>query len=418
VEDFQRYHSGKMPEQEMHALEKAALEDPFLEDALEGYAFVQTPVEDINEIRKKLFAEKAPAKIFWLKQKVPSQILKIAAVLVLFVGLGWLLVQNNKEKEVEIASIQTASAKLDTSLHTVPDSTITVVTTLPNGEPKNIIASLNKQKTTSPEGSNNSDDFKQPIAAAPHRDEEDNVHYPDLSTKDVAMEPLVKSKAQDDVLKGKVAGVNISASNVIKGRVVDKEGQPVPFASIKIPSSNTNIATDANGNFSLTNSQNATNVNVNVNAVGYETSNAALNMNNADNKIVLNESNQALSEVVVVGYGTKNNKKSVAAASTKKITSNQLDQSNRIILKNAVPEAGWENFNQALTEPLNRKSAIDSTGEVILLFDINTAGGAQNISIKKSLSDSCDAAAINLLQNAPAMKKIKKNRKAEATIRF
>ena len=34
--DFERYHSGKMSAGEMHALEKAAMEDPFLADALEG----------------------------------------------------------------------------------------------------------------------------------------------------------------------------------------------------------------------------------------------------------------------------------------------------------------------------------------------------------------------------------------------
>ena len=35
-ENLLRYISGKMSPAEMHALEKAALEDPFLADALEG----------------------------------------------------------------------------------------------------------------------------------------------------------------------------------------------------------------------------------------------------------------------------------------------------------------------------------------------------------------------------------------------
>ena len=35
--DFERYHNGSMSPLEMHQLEKAAMEDPFLADALEGY---------------------------------------------------------------------------------------------------------------------------------------------------------------------------------------------------------------------------------------------------------------------------------------------------------------------------------------------------------------------------------------------
>ena len=35
--DIQRYVQGKLSAAEMHAMEKAALDDPFLADAMEGY---------------------------------------------------------------------------------------------------------------------------------------------------------------------------------------------------------------------------------------------------------------------------------------------------------------------------------------------------------------------------------------------
>ena len=35
--DIERYYNGLMSASERHALEKAALEDPFLSDAFEGY---------------------------------------------------------------------------------------------------------------------------------------------------------------------------------------------------------------------------------------------------------------------------------------------------------------------------------------------------------------------------------------------
>ena len=35
--DIQKYWNGKLSAAEMHAMEKAAMDDPFLADALEGY---------------------------------------------------------------------------------------------------------------------------------------------------------------------------------------------------------------------------------------------------------------------------------------------------------------------------------------------------------------------------------------------
>ena len=52
--DFARYHAGTMPADEMHELEKAALEDPFLADALEGYAYAPAFENDIIELKEKL----------------------------------------------------------------------------------------------------------------------------------------------------------------------------------------------------------------------------------------------------------------------------------------------------------------------------------------------------------------------------
>ena len=53
--DIARYHKGQMTAKEMHALEKAALDDPFLADAIEGYATVPVNAEnDIDLLEKNL----------------------------------------------------------------------------------------------------------------------------------------------------------------------------------------------------------------------------------------------------------------------------------------------------------------------------------------------------------------------------
>ena len=53
--DLERYHNGKMNAKERHALEKAALDDPFLSDALEGYSVTSgNAVSDIDLLNKRL----------------------------------------------------------------------------------------------------------------------------------------------------------------------------------------------------------------------------------------------------------------------------------------------------------------------------------------------------------------------------
>ena len=52
--DIHRYHSGLMSPAERNALEKAALEDPFLEEALEGYAHAADPTNDLTILRSRL----------------------------------------------------------------------------------------------------------------------------------------------------------------------------------------------------------------------------------------------------------------------------------------------------------------------------------------------------------------------------
>ncbi|HSN62122.1 MAG TPA: carboxypeptidase-like regulatory domain-containing protein [Ferruginibacter sp.] len=417
VEDFERYHSGKMPDAEKHALEKAALDDPFLDDALEGYAFTKTPVADIEALKKQLQPKEESSKIIWYKQKSIAGFLRVAAILILFAGLAWLLFPNKTEKPVEIASVTERVKTIEPiASEPVPDTTVSSPS-----------AADEKKAKPEPESSKTMESYdvkstlakgQESIAAAPNSNDEDFARTKDLAAKASELETADKNKARAKTLNGKVPGLNVTAVNVIKGRVVDAEGQPVPFANIQVPSNRTNFAADANGNFSFANSQNATTVKVDVNAVGFETANTALNSKSNDNKIVLQENNQALSEVVVVGYG--NTKKQVvtgAATQTKKEAF--LNNGNNIItFKNAIPQDGWENFNQVINEFAKNKKSFDTTGTVILSFDIDSLGAATNISIKKSLSDSSDAYAKRMLEMAPALKKIKKSKKLEAILQF
>jgi hypothetical protein len=85
--DIERYLAGKLSPAERHAMEKAALEDPFLADALEGYGYTNSPSADLASIRQR-FAAGQKRRRYAL---MPA--LRVAAVLLLLAGGTWLVYQ-------------------------------------------------------------------------------------------------------------------------------------------------------------------------------------------------------------------------------------------------------------------------------------------------------------------------------------
>ncbi len=115
--DIQNYLQGKLSSQEMHAIEKAALDDPFLADAIEGQQNnIQNFDSDAIELRKRLqerAQEKNKAVIipFKLWQRV-------AAIAIILIGSTYLVfnffIKDAKTKMNVVAknkeAIQTDSA--------------------------------------------------------------------------------------------------------------------------------------------------------------------------------------------------------------------------------------------------------------------------------------------------------------------
>src|SRR5258706_6436259 len=101
AEEIARYHSGIMPLDEMHALEKAALEDPFLADALEGYMNAPEAEKDIAELKGQLFEKRGKKNVFSLYSL--GGWWRIAALFIIITGAGYFLYRinyNNKENSL------------------------------------------------------------------------------------------------------------------------------------------------------------------------------------------------------------------------------------------------------------------------------------------------------------------------------
>jgi len=102
--DIERYHKGLLSSKEMHDLEKAALDDPFLADALEGYNMPGVNVAaDMAELKKQLAqkTEEETAKVIPMAGNARSFPWLRAAVLIVGIAgaalLTYQLAFNNKK---------------------------------------------------------------------------------------------------------------------------------------------------------------------------------------------------------------------------------------------------------------------------------------------------------------------------------
>ena len=112
------------------------------------------------------------------------------------------------------------------------------------------------------------------------------------------------------------------AQQAITGKVTSSEdGMGVPGVSVMIKGTNKGTTTDANGSYKI-NSSSAKDV-LSFSAIGYTTSEVAVGSKNTIN-VVLNVENQALSEVVVVGYGTQ--KKSQLTGAISQVSAKQISE--------------------------------------------------------------------------------------------
>ncbi len=106
----------------------------------------------------------------------------------------------------------------------------------------------------------------------------------------------------------------------LQGTVLDEDGSPLPGASVLVKETSVGTITDANGAFKITAPDDATTLVVSF--VGFETKEVPIN-NQTNFTITLITDLNALSEVVVVGYGTLS--KTKLSGSIAQVSSKQLE---------------------------------------------------------------------------------------------
>lgn len=339
--DIEKYLKGELSHTDMHAMEKAALQDPFLADAIEGYQKADLTISssDLNEIRNALLGEKKQTKIISLFIKKNTW-LKAAAIFILIVGIAtisWLVIGIDAKKQPEIAQQQIPIEKKNKNIDTLGNLT-NQIPEIMGKEP--ILASLNKKNNPQIEQSALQTEKGEIKPALPKKIAEDELNtFSDLSTikketetlaagtinpyfnqkgkldsisilkPSVALKDATQNNFQyEQSLQGKVAGLYVQSNNrknqyTITGKILDQQQKPLPNASIVLDTKNPkSFVSDKDGNFKINSTD--TVATVKISSLGYEPIQSKISIS-GNNHVTLNNSDNALSEVVVVGYATQ-----------------------------------------------------------------------------------------------------------------
>ncbi len=432
IEDIRNYLDGKLTGPAMQAMEKAALEDPFLADAIEGFEESRKQSvsfeSGIADLQKKL-AERIHQKR--RKGAIPVWFAywPVAASILFVIGTTWLTITfvNKKSFPSNIATTTTKDSgtnnkmiqpsiipKKDTAGSSIIKSDSSTTQT---GSDE--IASDKKTETERKSTGHNPEMARErniPAVAAEKQaaTTANVVSLPssDTAEKRISSDSMVFKKTQPpaapplaEAFSGKAAGVEISknkslSENYIKGIVMDEKGDPVSGASVSLAKSKNGTTTDSNGYFKLYLKSQDSIRKLEFNSVGYQHLSTTVKTDSSfTNRIHLQTSNQSLNDVVVVGYGTAETDNSpgfIDAIDKKRKSDSEPDS---VKNKNVQPVNGWVAFSNRVFENKKIETA-DSLlrGIEVISFIVDEKGGLSSFKIQKSISPAHDATVINLIK--------------------
>ncbi len=456
--DIDQYHKGNLSASKMHELEKAALDDPFLAEALEGYAMKGADaVADIKELKARLAKRTRDDKVIPLAGSTRSfPWLRAAAIIVFLLGGGLLVYQlgfNKKEPKNTIAKVedkkQEAPLVIDSGKQTIArtgedkelkndiekqqpgiksqknEETTDITTNTGSTNIKTDSASFDFATTEKPTGKLETSPVKQtdgPVVLAPMRSRElkdDKAINRNVTTviqrdskepvkaidEDLAKDKYEQAAGATEATRNKQLSNSYNEqrqrNNYFNGRVTDLNNNPLPFANVLNTSDSVGTYADARGYFNLSSPD--TVLNVQVRSLGYNETNLQLRNGSANNQVYLKE-DQSISPRVL--------------DETKRNTSRRAFEP-KVTIEESEPADGWSNYDIYIVNNLQVPTEIkDKEGEVEISFEVNKKGEPIHIKVEKSLCTKCDEEAIRLIKQGPKWKRKGKKGRGSVTIPF
>lgn len=469
--DIEKYHKGLLSSKEMHDLEKAALDDPFLADALEGYTVTGKNTQaDIAELKSRLGQRVEGAKVIPLSagKNKPIPWLRIAALLIIISGTAVLANQfifkgkNNKIAKNEVTKtgeLKTPDSSANPAVPVTTDTKETVAPAQkdqqPNGTTKTTTETLgevsDKEKKVSL--SKTDDATVKTEAVTVTTSPGSGVTPVATSGADEKFKAAEKSNQNKEGLKDETKALaknerkNDADNDGVKDQFDIKT--PAPQKKTNAPvTANRNISNEQRANQGYLNQSNTfrgrvtdsnnvgvpfanvtnaqdNNAGTYTDARGYFTitypdsvvdvqvrsigfENRSFQLNNtAPNNQVVLQDDRRSLSEVVIS-----NQKPNAAARSR-------EANNTMKLEEPEPADGWDNYDAYLANNLNAPEEIktkqNNGGQVQVSFEVNKDGEPVNIKVEKSLCAKCDKEAIRLIKEGPKWRR-NANKKGRTTV--
>jgi len=441
--DIEKYLAGEMSPEARHAMEKAALDDSFLSEAMEG--FQDVPVQQwkgqLNALHRQFETGITPAKVIPMRSN-SFRMMRVAAAVVLILGgttLTYVLTKDRKLSSEHPQIAQTNSNKELPAVVPMTDSVHSVSASDASVEKDVAIQQINTSRSdntrlnTKPVPGNDQP-VTSPVTAAetrsiasdekavvpksipplispvPAETKNATVNAPNgnKQTDDASLlskeEILQKKKDQLEQANGRVQNIN----RIFKAQVVGPDNSPLPFSNVNVKSDNLGTYADVKGNFRLVSADSL--ITVEVRSVGYEPATYTLNSNQPLNKIVLEESG------VANNAARKSKVQNNAGAAIPKLRKPMLV---RDTLTAAEPADGWDNYNTYILNNFELPDELQKSGkhgEISISFEVKPDGKVANVIADPADCRNCNERARQVVEQGPQWK-LKKGEKAKTTIK-
>lgn len=379
--DIDRYLRGDMTPAERHRLEREALRDPFLMEALEG----------ANNIRPEEFAKDVTDLERHLgKQRTLFTPFRIAAgvAILLATSLGLFLLPQRNEQLAQTAAPDSAKQAQQSQASASQDTV-----------GKNLL-SLNQSPTTASSGDQPKPEEKQtktdsetnhqqpavtPFVADQHPETEGASVSSEIISEALKDSPTVASESSRKESQELARAKKMTAtSRVVKGQVKDETGQPLPGVTVQVKDSPAGTTTDLNGYYQLETAE--PNVSLVFSFVGLRTAERSVGEQD-DLNVVLADDPAQLSEVVITAHQNA-----------------VRDETAEPVIRLAEPFGGRKAYDQYLDNNLRYpEAALEKKvkGRVLIEFSVDVDGSLDDFKVLRSLGYGCDEEVIRLVKEGP-----------------
>jgi TonB family protein len=385
--DFIRYRKDEMSERERNSFERELQKDPFAEEATEGLSSLSEAEisNDMDRLQKSLRSGTGRRQkyIFY----------RIAAsVAVLMVISSVFIVLNRKIPEKQLSE-KTIPSEIQKKTEEQPVTPAAVKEVLPE-----VAAVVRENK------SQRSSDLKRKPEKQPDAGKSEEIIT--ARSNDTNYTGRISARPAEIIVSEERMAAPMAAMTMTKtvseimykGKVTaSDDNMPVPGASVNIKGTNKGVVTDASGNFSIAIPEPEKTTLV-ASFIGMETKEFQAKTDSV-NLIRLDPSVLSLSEIVVVGYGTRKAESGYEAVQTG--------------YESPQPVNGRSDFDKYIRDNIHRPDTLTAGQRVVVVvsFQVNTAGNIDSIKIVRSPGKPFSDEAIRLIKTGPSWKPAEENGK-------